>query len=79
MSKKPAIAMPAARPATPDDFVAAGQPAPLPDVPKEKPKRLTIDIPGDLHQAFKIAAAASGKDMREIMLALIGSYVEGHK
>ena len=81
MAKKPAIALlpPKAAPTTPDAFVLAGQPEPVPEVPQAKPKRLTIDIDPDLHQAFKLASVAAGRDMRDIMTDLIAGYVAGKR
>lgn len=84
MSRKPTIALPPARsaPTTADAFVAAGQPEPVPQEPeapkKPKDKRLTIDIPPDLHHQFKLAAVAAGRDMREVMIDLITGYVAGN-
>lgn len=82
MAKKSAvIAQPprAPVPATPDDFVQAGQPVPPPPEPKDKLKRLTIDVAPELHQRFKVAATTAGRDMRDVMTSLIESYVAGNR
>ena len=77
MPKKFMIAMPkpkASPPATPDEFVAAGQPD-LWEEPKVPFKRLTIDVPADTHRAFKALAARQGLDMKILMLAAIKDYI----
>ena len=78
MSKKPNIAMPKAVtiPQNADDFVKSLHPSIQEEIaPKEKPKRLTIDISANLHTEFKIAAMRSGMDMKDIMSKLISEYV----
>ena len=42
-------------------------------------KRLNINIELKLHNAFKSAAAAEGREMTELLLAFIRSYVEKHE
>lgn len=44
-----------------------------PDVPM---KRLTIDIPADLHTRFKVACAARGERMADVLRRLIEREVE---
>ena len=42
-------------------------------------KRLNMNVPRDLHDAFKAAAAAEGKQMTDVLLAFIEKYVEQHQ
>jgi hypothetical protein len=82
MLKKPTIARPPAKaaPTTPDAFVLAGQQSEMaPEAPKPKDKRLTIDIPPDLHTKFKLSAVAEGTDMKDLMIAFISNYVDKSK
>ena len=47
--------------------------------PKPTPvelKRLNMNIPRDLHEAFKAATAAEGKQMTDVLLELIRNYVQ---
>jgi hypothetical protein len=39
-------------------------------------KRLTIDIPADLHTRFKVACAARGERMADVLRRLIEREVE---
>lgn len=41
-------------------------------------KRMNLNVPIKLHQAFKSAAALEGKDMTQVLLAFITDYVEKH-
>ncbi len=39
-------------------------------------KRLNMNVPRDLHDAFKAATAAEGKQMTDVLLQFIHDYVE---
>jgi hypothetical protein len=39
-------------------------------------KRLTANIPDDLHTSLKIACTLEGKDMTTVLLKLVEEYVE---
>ncbi len=41
-------------------------------------KRVNINIPSELHNSFKAAAAAQGLEMTEVLMAYIESYVAKH-
>jgi len=41
-------------------------------------KRMSLIIPPDLHRAFKVAAAAEGREMTELILEFIEDYVQRH-
>lgn len=41
-------------------------------------KRMNINVPLDLHNAFKATAATKNREMTEILLDFIRSYVEKH-
>lgn len=42
---------------------------------KEGLKKMSLNIPPDLHRAFKVAAAAQGKEMTELILEFVRDYV----
>ncbi len=47
--------------------------------PKPTPiqlKRLNMNIPRDLHEAFKAATAAEGKQMTDVLMEFIQAYVQ---
>ena len=47
--------------------------------PKPTPiqlKRLNMNIPRDLHEAFKAATAAEGKQMTDVLMDFIHKYVQ---
>ncbi len=81
MTKAPAIARPArpAAPSTPDQFVLAGQPDPLPPEPKAPTKRFTFDLDADLHRRFRRMALDADRDMKDIITDLIAGYVAGER
>jgi uncharacterized protein (DUF1778 family) len=39
-------------------------------------KRLNMNVPRDLHDAFKAATAAEGKQMTDVLLEFIQEYVQ---
>ena len=39
-------------------------------------KRLNMNVPRDLHDAFKAATAAEGKQMTDVLLEFIVNYVD---
>ena len=41
-------------------------------------KRLNMNVPRDLHDAFKAATAAEGKQMTDVLMDFIRKYVEQH-
>jgi hypothetical protein len=42
-------------------------------------KRLNMHVPRDLHDAFKAATAAEGKQMTDVLMDYIRKYVEQHR
>ena len=42
-------------------------------------KRLNMHVPRDLHDAFKAATAAEGKQMTDVLVDFIVKYVEQHR
>ena len=44
-----------------------------------KVKRMNINVEASLHNAFKAAAALQGKEMTEVLLEFLKSYVRQHK
>ncbi len=44
--------------------------------PTEERKRLNMNVPRDLHDAFKAATAAEGKQMTDVLMDFIRQYVE---
>ena len=74
--RKPSIALPPTPAvAAADAFVLAGEPIRDELKSKVEMKRLTIDVPSDLHRAFKSRAVGNETDMRELMLEWISAYV----
>ena len=45
---------------------------------KEGYKRMTLNVPGDLHQQFKTTCVHQGTDMTRVLLAFIEDYVRRH-
>ncbi len=41
-------------------------------------KRMNVNIDANLHNAFKAAVAAKGKDMTDVLLEFIEDYVRKH-
>jgi hypothetical protein len=44
----------------------------------EPVKRMNLNVPVSLHNAFKAATAAEGKDMTTVLLQYIQQYVDKH-
>ena len=44
--------------------------------PTMEVKRLNMNVPRDLHDAFKAATAAEGKQMTDVLMEFIRAYVE---
>ena len=42
-------------------------------------KRLNMNVPRDLHDAFKAASAAEGRQMTDVLMDFIRKYVEQHQ
>lgn len=42
----------------------------------DKFKRLTVNLPPDVHQAFKIRCIEQGLDMSEVIVGFIGEYLK---
>lgn len=64
-----------------DEWVGATADAPAlpaPDAPKEKLKRLTIDLPPAAHQAFKVACAKRGVNMVAVTVKLIEDWTKAN-
>jgi hypothetical protein len=41
-------------------------------------KRMNLNVPTELHRAFKTATSAQGKEMTEVLLHFIEEYVSKH-
>ena len=44
----------------------------------QKVKRMNLNVPVELHNAFKAATAAKGQNMTDELMKFIGSYVAKH-
>jgi hypothetical protein len=42
-------------------------------------KRLNMHVPRDLHDAFKAATAAEGRQMTDVLMEFIHKYVQQHQ
>ena len=47
-------------------------------IKEEEIKRLNMNLPISLHNAFKAATAARGENMTDVMMEYIKAYVEKH-
>jgi metal-responsive CopG/Arc/MetJ family transcriptional regulator len=49
-------------------------------MPKSEPKvkRMNMNLPSDLHDAFKAATAAQGQNMTDVLMQFIQDYVQKH-
>ena len=49
-------------------------------MPKNEPKvkRMNMNLPADLHDAFKAATASQGKNMTDVLMEFIHDYVQKH-
>jgi ParG protein len=49
-------------------------------MPKNEPKvkRMNMNLPADLHDAFKAATASQGKNMTDVLMEFIQDYVQKH-
>jgi len=45
-------------------------------MPETKLKRMNLNVEATLHDAFKAATAAQGKNMTDVLLEFIDSYVK---
>ncbi len=45
-------------------------------MPETKIKRMNLNVEASLHDAFKAATAAQGKNMTDVLLEFIDSYVK---
>jgi hypothetical protein len=52
--------------------------SPIVTVAGELVKRMNLNVPVELHNAFKSISAAEGKNMTDILLEYIRSYVADH-
>ena len=52
--------------------------SPIVTVGGEQAKRMNLNVPVELHNAFKAATAARGQNMTDILLEFIQSYVDKH-
>ena len=70
MAKKTALIKAPPKPRTADEFVSAGR-EPAVEVPSERMKRLTLDVPLSLHRRIKIACADLGEPMADVLRAIL--------
>lgn len=49
-----------------------------PITPLKGIKRMNLNVPIDLHRRFKMATASEGKEMTEVLLEFIQTYLEKH-
>jgi len=68
--KKTALGSPAPK-ATAEEIVKASM-----DEPAGKPVRINVNVPADLHHAFKVKAVQDGRSHQDILLEAIRRYVE---
>jgi ParG len=47
-------------------------------MPQGKIKRMNLNVPADLHDAFKSATAAKGANMTNVLMKFIEDYVAKH-
>jgi ParG len=47
-------------------------------IPEEKIKRMNLNVEANLHDEFKAATAAQGKNMTDVLLEFITQYVSQH-
>ena len=47
-------------------------------VNNEEVKRMNLNVPVELHNAFKAATAAQGQNMTDVLLEFIRSYIDRH-
>ena len=52
--------------------------SPIVTVAGQQVKRMNLNVPVELHNAFKAAAAARGQNMTDELLKFIRSYVDKH-
>ena len=52
--------------------------SPIVTVAGEQVKRMNLNVPVELHNSFKAVTAAEGKNMTDILLEFIQSYVAKH-
>jgi hypothetical protein len=52
--------------------------SPIITVAGEQVKRMNLNVPVDLHNAFKAAAAAQGENMTDVLMEFIRNYVDKH-
>jgi hypothetical protein len=45
---------------------------------KKQEKRMNLNVPTELHNAFKSLTAAQGQDMTSVLLEFIQQYVDRH-
>ena len=75
MKKKTPWRQPPSREKGMDQWVAHGT---APTAPKEKPARLTIDLPPELHSRFKAACAIHKTRMIDQVRAFIEEWTKKH-
>ncbi len=52
--------------------------SPIAKINEEEIKRLNMNLPVSLHNAFKAATAARGENMTDVLMQYIRAYVEKH-
>lgn len=52
--------------------------SPINTVAGQKVKRMNLNVPIDLHNAFKAVTAAKGENMTDVLMEFIKSYVAKH-
>jgi hypothetical protein len=52
--------------------------SPIITVNNEEIKRMNLNVPVKLHNAFKAATAAQGENMTDVLLEFIKSYITKH-
>ena len=52
--------------------------SPIVTVAGQKVKRMNLNVPIELHNAFKAATAAKGDNMTDVLMEFIRSYVAKH-
>lgn len=83
MAKKTALVSATRKPTSPDAWIAEAEqearetPKPKAATSTEKPARLVVEIPANMHRQLKTECAKNGLTIKEVMESLIDQYLNG--
>lgn len=83
MAKKTALVSATRKPASPEAWIAEAEqevretPKPKPAASTERPARLVVEVPSDMHRRLKIECAKNGVTIKEVIESLIDQYLNG--